>query len=226
MYGDAEPSTPLLLRRNRVGRRMSGEIRAKNLLPRTDMLSTILLFSTVLVSPPAAPADSLHLVFTVQPSATVAGATITPAVQLRVVDAAGQTVTTFARAVTLEISDGTGNEDAELSGTTTVAAVAGVATFSTLSIDSAAAEYKLTATVAGVGEVTSAPFAVTAPAATAAPVAVPTAVVTAAPGGGSGAGAARAEFTVQPSHTAAGAPIQPTIAITVRDAAGQTLESF
>ncbi|HKE90121.1 MAG TPA: DUF5916 domain-containing protein [Gemmatimonadales bacterium] len=190
------------------------------------MLSTILLFSTVLVSRPAVPLDSLHLVFTVQPSATVAGATITPAVQVSVVDAAGQTVTTFARAVTLEISDGSGNEDAELSGTTKVTAVAGVAIFSALSIDSAAAEYKLTATVEGVGEVTSAPFAVTAPAAAAAPVAVATSVVTAAPGGGSGAGAARAEFTVQPSHTAAGAPIQPTVAITVRDATGQTLESF
>src|SRR5215813_8772935 len=196
---------------SRVGRRTHGEMRAENLLRRTDMLSTILLFSTVLVSRPAVPLDSLHLVFTVQPSATVAGAPITPAVQVSVVDAAGQTVATFARAVTVEISDGTGNEDAELSGTTTVRAVAGVATFGALSIDSAGAEYTLTAAVEGAGEVTSAPFAVTAPAA----AAVPVAVATAAPGGGSGSGAARAEFTVQPSRTAAGAPIQPTVAITV-----------
>ena len=196
------------------------------------MLSPILMVTAVLVTRPAAAIDSLHLVFTVQPSASVAGAQITPAVQVSVVDGAGQAVASFAGAVSVEISDGSGNEEAELSGTTTVNAVAGVATFAALSIDSAGAGYTLTATVEGVGEVTSAPFAVTTAATAATPPAVatageaPAAVSTAAPGGGSVAAESRAEFTVQPSRTAAGGTIQPTIELTVRDGTGQTLASF
>lgn len=186
------------------------------------MLSPTWLLTAALVSRPAVPLDSLHLVFTVQPSATAAAAAITPAVQVSVVDATGQTVAAFAGTVTVEISDGSGNEEAELSGTTTVTAVGGVATFATLSIDSAGSDYTLTASAAGAGDVTSAPFAVTAPAAAETPVAV----ASAAPGGGSGAAGSHAEFTVQPSRIAAGGTIQPVVEVTLRDADGQTLTSF
>jgi hypothetical protein len=186
------------------------------------MLSPTWLLTVVLVSRPAAPIDSLHLVFTVQPGASAPGATITPAVQVSVVDVTGQTVTTFTGTVKLEISDGSGNEEAELSGTTSVTAVAGVATFATLSIDSAGSDYTLTASAEGAAAVTSAPFSV-APQAEAQ---TPLAVATAAPGGGSGGGSARAEFTVQPSRIAAGGTIQPVVEVTLRDAGGQTLTAY
>src|SRR5439155_825216 len=69
------------------------------------------------------------LVFTAQPGSTTAGVTINPPVQVTVRDASGHTATSFAGDVTLTITAGTGTSGATLSGTTTVAAVAGVATF-------------------------------------------------------------------------------------------------
>ena len=106
----------------------------------------------------AAPRDSMRLVFTVQPGAAAPGATIQPAVQVTAQDAAGQTLTGFTGEITLEITDGTGNEDAELSGTTTIAAVAGVATFADLTIDKAGTGYTLSATAEGFAAATSVAF--------------------------------------------------------------------
>ena len=182
------------------------------------MISPTLLLVSALISRPVAPSDSLRLVFSVQPSATVSGGTMTPAVQVTVQDAAGQTVPSFSGTVTLEITDGTGNEDAELSGTTTVTAVAGVATFATLSIDRAADGYTLTATAKGVAAATSAPFAVTSHVA----VATTTHVESAPPGGSDGA-AAHAEFAVQPGAAKANVPIAPPIQVALRDATGQPI---
>lgn len=102
--------------------------------------------------------DSVQLVFTVQPAAAAPGATIHPAVQVTAQDAAGQTLTGFTGEVKLEITDGTGDEDATLAGTTTVAAVAGIATFADLSIDKVAKGYTLTATAGGFAAATSASF--------------------------------------------------------------------
>lgn len=191
------------------------------------MISTLLLVTTLL-SGSGTPADSLHLVFTVQPSATVAGATMAPALQVTVQDAVGQTVASFSGSVTIEITDGTGNEDAELSGTTTVAAVAGVATFSTLSIDNAASDYTFTATAEGTIAATSMPFAVTAEAAavtTTGPstTSEATGVASDPPGGGSASPAAHAEFAAPPTPIQAGAPIVPAVQVMLRDAAGQTM---
>ena len=183
------------------------------------MIAPSLLLVWSAIARPA-PADSLHLVFTVQPGVTVAGATMAPAVQITVQDAAGQTAASFAGTVTIEITDGTGNEDAELSGTTTVAAAAGIATFSTLSIDKSGDGYTLTATAKGVAASTSAAFAITLQL----PVARATPVADDPPGGGAGA-AARAEFAVQPSHAKAGEPIAPAVQVVLRDASGQTMAS-
>ena len=147
-------------------------------------------------------APATRLVFTVQPTTTTAGAAISPAVQLTVHDALGNTVTGFTGDVTLTITTGTGTSGARLSGTTTAAAVAGVATFSTLSVDKSGTGYTLSATAGSLSGTTSAAFAVT-------------------PGS-----AAQLAFTTQPSSTTAGAAITPAVQVTARDALGNTVPGF
>src|SRR5439155_41642 len=100
------------------------------------------------------------------------------------------------------ITAGTGSGGARLSGATTVAAVAGVASFSTLSIDKSGTGYKLSATAAGLSGATSAAFAITTGA------------------------AARLVFTVQPVSTTAGSSITPAVEVTARDARGNTVPGF
>src|SRR5207245_2116952 len=79
------------------------------------------------------PAPASVLAFTVQPTTTLAGATITPPVQVSAQDPFGNLVPTFVGNVTVAIGAGTGTPGATLGGTTTAAAVGGVATFATVS---------------------------------------------------------------------------------------------
>jgi hypothetical protein len=160
-----------------------------------------------------------RLVFTVQPSAAAVEAKIKPAVQATVQDSSGQTVTSFTGKVTIEITDGTGSEDAELAGTTTVDAVAGVADFPDLSIDEPASGYTLTATAPGLTAATSAAFdiATTLPTTVAArdsppPSAVPPTL--------------RLVFTVQPGNAAEEGTIAPAVQVTAQDSSGATATSF
>ena len=90
----------------------------------------------------AAAAD--HLAYAQAPSNTTAGVAISPAVTVRILDAFNNIATTNTSNVTLAI--GTNPAGGTLSGTTTVAAVAGVATFSTPSINKTGTGYTLTAT--------------------------------------------------------------------------------
>src|SRR5205814_2538050 len=83
-----------------------------------------------------------------------------------------------------------------LSGTKTVAAVAGVATFTGLSIDKAGTGYSLAVT--GAGSATSTAFNITP--------ATATALV----------------FSVEPTNTVAGAIITPAVQITAQDGNGNT----
>lgn len=99
-----------------------------------------------------------RLSFTVQPSNSQAGASIAPAVQVAAVDAGSNTVTTFTGNVTIAIDSNPGG--GTLSGTTTVQAVGGVATFSDLSISPAGAGYSLSATSGALATPASAPFIV------------------------------------------------------------------
>src|SRR3989441_932420 len=116
--------------------------------------------ATVLALNPAPP-PATHLIFTVQPSHPTAGGTISPAVQVAAQDDAGNTVMGFGADITIAL----GNNPAggTLSGTKTVTAVNGVATFSNLSIDRAGNGYTLVATATGLTGATSAPFNIAAP---------------------------------------------------------------
>jgi alpha-tubulin suppressor-like RCC1 family protein len=102
-----------------------------------------------------------QLAFTVQPATTAPASSITPAVLVEVRDAFGNTVTTATNAITLAISANAGG--GTLSGTTTVAAVNGVATFSNLSINNAGESYSLAATASNLSGATSSSFEIRAP---------------------------------------------------------------
>src|SRR5205814_7516960 len=105
------------------------------------------------------PGTASQLAFTVQPSAAIAGATIAPAVQVTALDVQGNTATAFAGSVTVEIATNPGA--GTLSGTATVTAVAGVATFSTLSINKSGIGYTLSAAALALTTGTSAGFSIT-----------------------------------------------------------------
>jgi hypothetical protein len=129
------------------------------------------------------------LVFSVQPSNTAAGATITPAVQVSITDASGNVVDASSN-VTLAI--GNNPSGGTLAGTTTVAAANGVATFSDLSIDKSGAAYTLAASSGSLTGATSAAFNVTAGAASHA-----TSTITANPTSIVADGASTSTITVQ-----------------------------
>jgi len=100
-----------------------------------------------------------HLAFSVQPSRTMPFETITPAVQVRVVDDGGNPVSTFTGPVTIAIGHNGGMlMRGTLSGTKTVTAVNGVATFNDLSIDQLGDGYTLVVSAAGVAGAESTPF--------------------------------------------------------------------
>ncbi len=132
--------------------------------------------------------------FRVQPPNATGGAILTPAVQVEVQDAGGNRVPGATNSITVAI--GTNPNNGSLSGTTTIPATAGVATFGTLLIDSAGIGYRLGATAAVLSGATSNTFDIT--------VGVP----------------ARLGFRVQPSNTAAGASIAPAVEVEIQDAGG------
>lgn len=108
-----------------------------------------------------AAAPATRLVFTVQPSNAMGGATITPPVQVAAQDSFGNLATAFGDSVTVAL--GGNPAPGALSGTTIVAAVGGVATFSDLSIASTSSSYTLTASAGRLASVSSVPFAITTP---------------------------------------------------------------
>ena len=140
------------------------------------------------------------LMFQIQPTDAAAGAIITPAVRVAVVDGGGNVVTGSTASISLAF--GNSPQGAVLGGTTTVNAVAGQATFGDLSVDLAGTGYTLTASSAGLGGVTSSAFDISA-----------------------GSAAALA-FTVQPTNTGAGAAIMPAVQVAARDANGNNVAGF
>jgi len=83
---------------------------------------------------------------------------LTPAPQVAVIDSAGRIVTASSEAITVTLGDNPGG--AVLSGTTTVNAVNGIATFTDLRISRAAVGYTLIASSGALASSTSTPFAV------------------------------------------------------------------
>ena len=115
-------------------------------------------------------------------------------------DIHGNTATAFTGIVTIAIGANPGGS--VLGGTATGAAVAGVATFSGLSLNKTGTGYTLTANTPSALGATSAAFNIT-------------------PGP-----ATQLAFTVQPVTTVAGTAITPAVQVTARDAQGNTATSF
>ena len=163
----------------------------------------LLLFACVSVLGIIAGCDSTEpsnpatrLAFAVEPSTVTAGATISPAVQVSVLNSSGAQVGGSSATITLAITAGTGATGAALGGTVTRAAVNGIATFNDLTLSKVATGYTLTATSGSLSLATSTAFAVTAGA------------------------ASSMTFSGQPSTTEAGIPISPAVEVQVVDALG------
>ena len=98
-------------------------------------------------SPPSNPFDirgPSKLAFSVQPTTTAISVQISPAVEVQIQDSLGNLVPIATDSVT--IAKGPGSPAGTLGGTLTVSAVAGVATFSNLTIDTAGSNFMLRAT--------------------------------------------------------------------------------
>ena len=131
------------------------------------------------------------LTFSVQPSSTVAGAALSPAVQVEIRDANNNLVTTARDPVTIAFGNNAGSGN--LSGTQVVNAINGIASFSGLWIDKAATGYTLAATSGSLTGATSAAFAVT-------------------PGAPSKLG-----FAAQPTNALGNAAVNPAVQVTIND---------
>jgi hypothetical protein len=138
------------------------------------------------------PAGAATLAFSIEPTDAMAGAFISPAVTVNVLDGFGNLATTDTASVLVSL--GQNPSGGALSGTTLVAPVNGVATFSDLWLDKAGNGYTLVASRAGLAGISSDPFA----------------ILTGPP--------ARIAFTVEPSDATAGKAIAPAIEVTVVDA--------
>src|SRR5439155_474963 len=144
------------------------------------------------------PGTATRLAFTQQPTNTVAGRAIGPAVQLSAVDPAGNLVPTFTGNVTVALGNNPGGST--LGGTTTAAAVGGVVTFSDLTLDKAAPGYWLTAT--GLGTATSSSFNIIAGPAT------------------------QLVFGTQPSTITGGKSFSPAVKVRALDGLGSLATTF
>ena len=149
-----------------------------------------------------APPVPTQLDFAVQPAGIVAGHQIRPAVTVRADDAHGNLVPNFTGSVTVVLGNNPGGST--LGGTTSVAAVNGVANFYDLSLNKTGTGYTLTASAAGGGLTiaTSGAFDV-------------------APGP-----ATQLEFTTQPATATAGAALAPPLQVTALDPEGNVVPGF
>jgi hypothetical protein len=113
------------------------------------------------VFPATAVGSATALAITTEPQGAPSGSVLGTQPVIRIIDAGGNTVTTSTANVVVSISSGTGI----LSGTTTVAAVSGVTTFTNLVITGTAGAYTLTFGADGLTGVTATLFLTEGPAA-------------------------------------------------------------
>src|SRR2546422_337946 len=164
--------------------------------PRTlsaAVLPAALLLLTTCGHDVTAPPAPTQLVFIAQPRNIVAGHEFSQAVQVQAEDAHGNKVGGFIGSVTVALASNPGGST--LSGTTTVGAVDGIATFYNLSLDKTGTGYTLTASASGGG--------------LAAP---PSAAFDVAPGP-----ATQLEFTVEPTTVTAGVALAPPLQVAALD---------
>jgi len=135
-----------------------------------------------------------QLVFSVEPANAVSTVAISPAIKVQVLDAGGNLVPTATNSITLAINSNPSS--GTLSGTMTVAAVSGEATFSDISIDKVGTGYTLDATAGGLSTATSGSFDITVGAAT------------------------QLVFSAEPTSTVSTVAISPAIKVQVLDAGG------
>jgi len=103
-----------------------------------------------------------------QPAGTTVNTTITPGfdspqagpVKVEVLNASGQPVTNSTASITIAITPTANPGSGTLSGTTTISAAYGIASFSGLSINQSGIGYTLTATSPGMNSATSADFTI------------------------------------------------------------------
>jgi alpha-tubulin suppressor-like RCC1 family protein len=161
--------------------------------------AALLAAGSVACSGATQPPVPSKLTFVVSPGTASAGASFTPAVQVRVEDAQGNVVTSSTTPVIVAITSGTGTTGAVLDGALVRPAVRGVATFNDLTIDKAGSGYTLTATATNLTGATSGMFAV-----------IPGPV-------------SKLVFTVQPSDAAGAQPITPAVQVAEQDSLGNTV---
>ena len=143
------------------------------------------------------PGAPTHLVYLQQPTTAQAGVSIAPPVTVQVEDANNNVVTTgtgSTASVGIAILANPGG--GTLSGTTPVNAVAGIATFSNLSINKTGTGYTLQATSSGLTSVTSSTFNITA------------------------AGANKLAFLQQPTDTTVAVTMTPALTVQIQDQFG------
>ena len=139
----------------RLPRAGSGYTLTASLVGNPAVLADITrVFTTV----PAAPAE---LAFVTEPTASLAGVPITPAVRVAVLDAFGNLVTNASAPITLGFA--LAPTATQLLGTTTVTPTDGIARFADLRVDRIAANVRLRASAPGLPSATSILFAVGAP---------------------------------------------------------------
>ncbi|MBI1723711.1 MAG: hemagglutinin, partial [Gemmatimonadetes bacterium] len=161
------------------------------------------------------PAAQLN--FAVHPVGGPGGLPLPTQPNVEVTDLGGNRVTASTASVT--VSFGTNRGNGTLSGTLTLAAVSGLASFTDLSVDKAASGYTLVAKTTGLDSAVSAAFAIT--------VGVPAKVLFATqPVGGPGGGAFATQPTVEIADAGGNRVTTSTAAVTVAlgaNAAGGTL---
>src|SRR6266702_4244751 len=148
-----------------------------------------------------APGPATQLEFTVEPTTVTAGTVLAPSLRVTALDAAENLVPTFTGNVTVAFG-GTSGEGSTLGGTTTVAAVNGVATFGDLTVSQTGTGYWLTASATGLARAASSVFDVTAGAAT------------------------QLVFSTEPRTTVADHQISPAVKVRALDALGNPVPSF
>jgi hypothetical protein len=140
----------------------------------------------------------VKLAFTQQPTNALTQATISPAVQVAIEDAGGNTLTTATNPITVALVGGTG-----LGGTLTVTPQNGIATFNNLTASTAGTGYTLSATSPDLTSATSTTFTISAPSTASSPV--------------------KLAFTQQPTNALTQAAIAPAVQVAVEDATGNTV---